>query len=74
MKTKSLQRPSREEPEILEIRRARARLWKQGGGTLAGVMELLRLVQASEKAGGRPTILRKKPVTKTIERKKRKAA
>jgi hypothetical protein len=31
-----------DEPGVAEVRRWRAKLWKQGGGTLRGVMALLR--------------------------------
>ncbi len=39
-----------DEPGVAEVRRWRAKLWKQGGGTIRGVMDLLR-----ENAAGRGT-------------------
>jgi hypothetical protein len=39
-----------DEPGVAEVRRWRAKLWKQGGGTLKGVMKLLRSNQQARAA------------------------
>ncbi len=43
-------RRTRDEPGVTEVRRWRAKLWKQGGGTIRGVMDLLRAASSRRAA------------------------
>lgn len=43
-------RKTTDDPGVAEVRRWRAKLWRQGGGTLRGVMELLRAQRAGRAA------------------------
>lgn len=52
-------RTSADEPGIAEVRRWRAKLWKQGGGTVKGVMELLRSKEPARKAAVRKSPTRR---------------
>ncbi len=64
----------REEPEITEIRRARAKLWKKGGGTVQGMMDMIRARQDARDAAGEVVAIPKRAPGRTAVRKKRRAA
>lgn len=52
-------RNSPDEAGVVEVRRWRAKLWKQGGGTLKGVMELLRSNHKARAAAAKQSPRRK---------------
>lgn len=62
-----------EPPEIAEIRRVRARLYKAAGGTPEGYAKFLRDMQLAEEAGG-AVIQRTRTAKKKSKRAKRRAA
>lgn len=66
--------PMKDDPGVAEVRRWRAKLWKQGGGTLKGVMDMLRASQDAREAAGDALVLRKKASARSVDRKKRRAA
>jgi hypothetical protein len=66
--------PIKDDPVVAEVRRWRAKLWKQGGGTLKGVMEMLRASQDAREAAGDAVVIRKKNSARSADRKKRRAA
>jgi hypothetical protein len=66
-------RTFRDDPGVAEVRRWRAKLLKQGGGTLKGVVALLRERQDSLEAAGK-IIVRKHPDDRAGKRKKKRAA
>jgi hypothetical protein len=53
-----MKRPSRfgDSPVVEEVRRARAALWKEGGGTLEGYLALMDQKVAELKAEGKLTL------------------
>ncbi len=42
MKTKRTRSIWSDDPVILEVRRARAKLWEEGGGTIEGLMRVVK--------------------------------
>lgn len=49
-----------DEPGISEVRRWRSKLWMQGGGSLKGVMDLLRENAAAREAAKKSPRIRKR--------------
>jgi hypothetical protein len=64
----------KEEPEILEIRRVRAKLWKEGGGTIKGMVKMLRESQDAREAAREIVVSRKNGSARSTSKKKLRAA
>jgi hypothetical protein len=51
MKTTKAKSIWSDDPVVQEVRRARARLWKEGGGTIEGLMRVVKLKAARIRRG-----------------------
>jgi hypothetical protein len=65
--------PALDPPEIADIRRARARIWKEAGGTLRGLYEYMRRVQDELEAGGAEIVRAPQPAKRAKRRRGRAA-
>lgn len=64
---------STDDPGVAEVRRWRAKMLKQAGGTLKGVVAMLRERQDELAAAGK-AVVRRRPEDRTAKSKKRRAA